>query len=372
LAWTKKGVTLSQPNHRARLLAFYLPQFHPIPENDAWWGPGYTDWVAVARGRPLFPGHQQPTLPGELGFYDLRLPETRAAQAELAQAHGIEGFCYWHYWFSGRQLLERPFNEVLTSGEPRLPFCLGWANHTWNSVWWFGVRGKSLIMQEYPGRADHQAHFNQLLPAFTDARYMTVNGKPIFFIYNPYEIPEARAMTDLWRELAHAAGLPGLHLVGLGLNRANLERFGFDAATYEYVNRIKRIKPKFPWVKDWAYRYRFRRLLRRPVIYQYRQITQHLLRPRPAADADYPTVVPNWDNTPRSMYSGMVFHGSTPELFRAHLREALAQVAHRPPEHRLIFVKSWNEWGEGNYLEPDRRFGRAYLEAMRDEVTGAV
>ena len=149
-------------NRRARVIAFYLPQFHPIPENDEWWGPGFSEWRNVAKARPLFRGHYQPRIPGELGFYDLRVPETRWAQAELARTHGVEGFCYWHYWFAGRRILERPFNEVLRFKEPDFPFCLAWANQTWTGIW-HGLRDKILIEQTYPGRQDYLAHFQALL-----------------------------------------------------------------------------------------------------------------------------------------------------------------------------------------------------------------
>ena len=358
----------NQQARRARLLALYLPQFHPIPENDQWWGPGFTEWTAVTRGRPLFRGHYQPNLPGELGFYDLRQPEVRQAQSELARAHGVEAFCYWHYWFAGKQLLERPFDEVLRSRQPNFPFCLAWANHSWNSVWWFGVRGRRLIEQTYPGLDDHRAHFQHLLPAFADERYVTVDGKPLFYIYDPFAIPNIKAVTDTWRELAQRSGLSGLHLVGNGLDPAAASAFGFDATNYDLTNHILRARPKLPWLGEWAYRYRVRRLLRRPLIYSYAEALPYLLRPGRLADNEYPTVVPNRDTTPRALYSGLVFHNSTPELYRQHLRAAIEKMARRPLERRIIILKSWNEWGEGNYLEPDQRWGRGYLEVTREEV----
>ena len=157
-----------------RLIALYLPQFHPIPENDEFWGAGFTEWTNVAAARPLYRGHVQPKLPGELGFYDLRLADSRAAQAALARAAGIEGFCYWHYWFGGRRVLERPFQEVLESGQPDFPFCLGWANDHWTGVW-YGAPDRVLIEQTYPGPHDYRAHFESILPALRDRRCMTVD-----------------------------------------------------------------------------------------------------------------------------------------------------------------------------------------------------
>lgn len=174
-----------------RLIAYYLPQYHPIPENDAWWGDGFTEWTNVRRAKPLFKGHQQPVQPGKLGYYDLRDPAAREAQAELARGAGIEGFCYWHYWFGGKQLLERPFNEVLASGKPDFPFCLAWANASWTGIW-YGEPERILMEQTYPGVEDHIEHFNVLLPAFRDPRYLRVDSRPIFFVFQPANLDAAQ------------------------------------------------------------------------------------------------------------------------------------------------------------------------------------
>jgi lipopolysaccharide biosynthesis protein len=176
------------PQH-TRIIAFYLPQFHPIPENDAWWGTGFTEWTNTTKAKPLFPGHYQPHVPADLGFYDLRVPETREAQASMARSYGVEAFCYHHYWFAGKRLLERPLAEVLQSGRPAFPFCLCWANQTWSGVW-HGAPDRILVEQTYPGEEDHRVHFSALLPAFTDKRYLLVDGKPLFVVYDPWEIPE--------------------------------------------------------------------------------------------------------------------------------------------------------------------------------------
>ena len=207
---------------KPRIIALYLPQYHPIPENDQWWGKGFTEWTNVAQARPLFKGHYQPRIPADLGFYDLRLPEVREQQAQLAREAGVEGFCYYHYWFgNGKQLLERPFNEVLASGKPDLPFCLCWANHDWTNKTW--IKGKShrrdsMIMQMHYSMDDHVRHFHHLLPAFRDARYMTVDGKPIFGVWAPRDIPEVKAFIDTWQRLARENGLPGIHFVGYTVN----------------------------------------------------------------------------------------------------------------------------------------------------------
>jgi hypothetical protein len=355
-------------NALARVIAFYLPQFHPIPENDQWWGKGFTEWTNVAKAKPLFRGHYQPHVPADLGFYDLRIPETRMAQADLAKKHGIEGFCYYHYWFGGRLILERPFNEVLDSGEPDYPFCVCWANHSWNSIW-DGSPDRMLIEQIYPGMKDHEAHFYWLLRAFTDHRYITVDGKPLFLIYRPDDIPEIQKVTDFWRELAIKSGLKGLHLVGISHWQPDWDPYsrGLDAFILQRLpHRNGFIQWSFPLMK-----------LRMPIsrkkydlsIYSYKKVLSFLIQKNITDFLEYPCVLPNWDNTPRCGLNGLVLHGSTPELFRSHLRVAFEKIDDHPPEHKLIFLKAWNEWAEGNHVEPDLRFGRGYLEVLKEEVT---
>ena len=347
-----------------RVIAYYLPQFHPIPENDEFWEAGFTEWTNVSAARPMFRGHDQPKIPGELGFYDLRLPETRLAQAELARAHGVEGFLYWHYWFGGRRVLERPFSEVLASREPDLPFCLGWANQSWSGVW-HGAPDRILIEQTYLGPDDYEAHFEALLPALRDSRYIRVEGQPLFLVFKPKDLPDSREFCSIWRKLAERAGLPGLHLVGLGKAQWNPSEWGFDASALQgslYPGLSRRLKGWRARVRGWR---------GRPVVHPYRAYVERGF-PEVASALDYPVALSNWDNSPRSGTRGLVLQGGTPELFRRHLREALTRVADRRPEHRIVFLKSWNEWAEGNYVEPDRRFGRAYLEVIRDEVRAAA
>lgn len=350
----------------ARVIALYLPQFHPIPENDEWWGKGFTEWTNTAKAKPMFHGHYQPHTPADLGFYDLRLPETRIAQAEMAREYGIEAFCYYHYWFAGKRVLERPFAEVLESGEPDFPFCLCWANQTWTGIW-HGTPNRVLIEQTYPGYDDYRNHFDLLLRAFTDRRYVTVDGKPLFLIYEPLDIPEVKKMTELWRKWAEESGLKGLYLVGYSWGRSfAAQEYGFDGTLMERFHFRKR---KF-----------FRRrpitmLMRKiglkmgkPIVYSYKKILPELLENKIFNEREYPCVIPNWDNTPRSGKNGLVLHGSTPELFRIHFRNALKIIQNFPPEHKIIFVKSWNEWAEGNHLEPDLKFGRGYLQVLKEEI----
>ncbi len=357
-------------NKKARAIAFHLPQFHPIPENDEWWGRGFTEWTNTAKAKPLYRGHYQPHVPADLGFYDLRLPEARAAQAELAREYGVEGFCYYHYWLGGgRRMLELPVNEILASGEPDFPFCLCWANHSWNSIWQ-GCPDRILVEQTYPGMEDHAAHFDFLLKAFSDPRYITVDGKPLFMVYRPDDIPDVVRVTDYWRERARQAGLKGLHLVGVSHFNPGWDprECGFDACMMQKLPpRNGRVPGKF---LDAKLKVLLGRGAHQLSIYEYEEMLPFLLR-RDATDfVDYPCVLPNWDNTPRAGMNGLVFHGSTPELFVRLLEDALGKVEQHPTDQKILFIKAWNEWAEGNHLEPDLKFGRAYLEVLQKVIGG--
>ena len=385
---------------RARLIAFYLPQFHPIPENDKWWGTGFTEWTHVAKARPLFRGHYQPRIPGDLGFYDLRLPETRAAQAELARQAGIEGFCYWHYWFAGKRLLERPFAEVLKSGEPDFPFCLGWANQTWSGIW-YGAPNRILIEQTYPGAQDHERHFYSLLPAFHDRRHIRVRDMPLFVIFQPRELPSLQEFIDQWQTLARKNGLKGLHIVShLSHHEWGLdyERLGFSGAVVatnlkmlavpirelamRYAEQLKRGATGGTRlalslrgsrrIAGYAAMKVCRRLMGSSLyVFHYDDAALFFARDLQPKATSYPVVIPDWDNSPRSGARAVILHGSTPESFRRHIEEVIGLVEHREPEDRIVFVKSWNEWAEGNYLEPDRRFGHQYLDVVCETVLAA-
>lgn len=347
---------------KTRVIAFYLPQFHPIPENDEWWGKGFTEWTNTAKAKPLFPGHYQPHVPADLGFYDLRVPETRIAQAEMAKAYGIEGFCYYHYWFAGKRLIERPFDEVLNSGVPDFPFCLCWANQTWTGIW-HGSPDRILMEQTYPGFEDDRKHFDYLLRAFHDKRYIKVDGKPMFLVYCPKELPNPKSTTDFWREMARTSGIKDLYLVGIEYYPWKCTE-GFDAQVA--IGRVGGSENSNGTGRMSRY---LRKLLGFPQnVYLYKDIYKDLLTPAAEQEHVHPCVVPNWDNSPRSGKRGVVYHKSTPELFRSHLKAAIRQVAHKRDETRLIFVKSWNEWAEGNHLEPDLRFGRRYLEVLKEEI----
>ena len=351
-------------NRRARAVAFYLPQYFPIPENDQWWGPGFTEWTNVARARKLFPGHRQPALPGELGFYDLRVSETRAAQSDLALAHGVEAFAYWHYWFGhGRRILDRPFREVLASHEPHISFCLAWANQTWSGIW-HGAQDRILVEQLYPGPDDDRAHFDAVLPAFRDERYLRVDDRPVFYVFRPEALPDPAEFVDRWQAMATSAGLPGLYLVGemsdaMGVPTYTTgDRDGFDATVYM----------RLPASRTSGSRLRMR-LLRKvlggPEVYPY---SASALEGQVVGERIQPVVYPNWDNTPRSRRGGLVLTGATPEKFRRNVHDAVTLLADHPESERFLWIKSWNEWAEGNHLEPDLDHGRGWLEALREEL----
>lgn len=360
--------------NKARAIAFYLPQYHRIPENDSWWGDDFTEWTNVRKALPLFPGHLQPRVPGKLGYYNLLSAETRAAQAKLASENGLAGFCYWHYWFAGKRLLESPFDEVVRSGQPNFPFCLGWANESWTGVW-HGAPDKILMAQTYPGPEDEERHFHNVAEAFFDSRYLTVDGKPIFYIYKPQQLPDPQRFVEHWQNLAIKAGLNGIYFIGedvyIDESPWNPTASGFDAVVPNMpgVSFLRLAKRRsFKHLLSLAYR----KVVQRPYIFQYQDFVAHSFVAEPSgSDYDfYPCVLPNWDNTPRSGVNGTVLINATPELFRQHLRQAVAQVTHRPQDKRIVFLKSWNEWAEGNFLEPDEIFATAYLQVCRDELQG--
>lgn len=350
---------------KARVIAFYLPQYHPIPENDKWWGKGFTEWTNVGKAKPLFKGHYQPRVPADLGYYDLRVSETRKAQADMAREYGVEGFCYWHYWFgNGKRLIERPFNEVLNSGEPDFPFCLAWANESWKGFA-HGLKNRNmLIEQKYPGIDDYRAHFYEVLPAFKDKRYIKVNNKPVFMIYKAMEFQDVNLFINLWDKLAKENGLKGIYfvaqtptiddkkeLLNLGFNAINIVRlFDFMKRRTYFEKIIQRLKVN---------------LFNYPRTYKYSSVLKYFSGEEDKCNQVIPCIYPNWDHSPRSGKEGIVIQDSTPQLFEKHVSIVINNVKEKELEERLVFIKSWNEWAEGNYMEPDLKFGFKYLEVLK-------
>ena len=356
--------------HKARVLAFYLPQFHPIPENDEWWGKGFTEWTNVGKAKPLFPGHYQPKVPADLGYYDLRVPETRVAQAELAKEYGIEGFVYWHYWFgNGKRLLERPFQEVLESGEPDFPFALAWANESWKGFY-HGVSGRNvLIEQKYGGREDYIEHFNSILPAFKDKRYIQVDGKPLFMIYHPFEMPDVQYLISLWRELAERNGLPGIYFVAISYDNSQnkkLLKVGFDGInTNHFLDYQKYKRSLVHSIKAKLLKF----LYHCPNFLFYDDVVKYFIAEEEYKENIFPTLLPNWDHSPRTGKTGLIIWDSSPEKFAESLCDVKDAIKDKSSDKSLIFIKSWNEWAEGNYLEPDIKYGRRYLEVIKEKLS---
>lgn len=353
---------------KPRIIALYLPQFHPIPENDEWWGKGFTEWTNVVKAKPLFKGHYQPHLPADLGFYDLRLPEVREKQAELAREAGIEGFCYYHYWFgNGHVELDMPFNEVVRLGEPDFPFCLCWANESWHKKFWNmdGTTDKQILAEQvYEDEEGNTKHFYALLDAFKDKRYIRVNGKLLFAIYKPLEFKKIKDFMDLWNKLAKKEGLNGFYFVGQTYDSPNINKIlglGMDACNIIHLWDCFQNKWRLVNKIDVIYR----KLLHRPRITSYKSVIKKMVTKRETDINVIPTIIPNWDHTPRSGIGGTVITGSSPKLFAKHVTEVLNVVKNKPTENRLVFLKSWNEWGEGNYMEPDLTWGNQYLSELR-------
>lgn len=380
---------------RARIIANYLPQFHPIPENDKFWGPGFTEWNNVVKARPFFKGHYQPKIPADLGFYDLRLPVIREQQAQLAREAGVEGFCYWHYWFgNGKELLQRPFNEVLASGKPDFPFCLCWANHDWSTRSWKNGKGKNITIQKqlYLGEDDYTLHFYNELPAFKDHRYITIDGKPLFVIYDPYHFPDVSNFIKVWRKLANKEGLKGIYFVGMCNNTTTIKR--------DKEGKITRVIPNltsskevyenilslgFDGINSWGKSRgemiangKYKRILRMylnqkfpflPVLrYDYPNVAKHFFAPEDNWENVFPTIMPQWDRTARVGKHEGVYDHATPKEFQKHIEDAIKVIEHKQDEHKILFLRSWNEWGEGNYVEPDERYGHGWLESINNAI----
>ena len=347
---------------KIRAVAFYLPQYYPTPENDEWWEPGFTEWTRVAKAKQLFKGHYQPRIPKDLGFYDLRVPEVREKQAEMARSAGIEGFCYWHYWFAGRRLLDRVFTEVLESGKPDFPFCLCWANHSWEAKTWNpNIPNAMLIEQTYPGIEDYKAHFYAMLPAFKDKRYMTMDGKPIFGVFNPVEFSDFPLFANTWNQLAKKEGLDGFFFFALAQGTDNLckcKDFNYDSIVFD---KMIDVKNQISWLKRKYHGLLFR--LKRPFPLDYDEYINKSLQDFSNQSSLIPCIVPDFDHSPRSAYRWVIFKNSTPEKWEYLCRKTREIVESRGNGVNLLFIKSWNEWGEGNYLEPDQKYGHAYLDA---------
>lgn len=355
------------------LISVVLPQFHPIPENDRWWGKGFTEWRNVVKATPQFKNHYQPRLPSELGFYDLRLADTRLQQAKLAEEHGIGGFCYYHYWFNGHQLLERPVQEILKTKEPNFPFCLCWANENWSRAW-NGSNKEILIEQKY-STADDINHIESLIPYFLDPRYIRINGKPLFIFYKANQLPTPQKTFDTWREIAFHRGVGELCLAqfewsGDGSTKSPKD-LGLDVSI-EFTPDWRRLGGQYYATQKSKIAIALGLL---PKVYKNHRVFDYELmidRILKKSTPDYPflrCVSPGFDNSARRKKDATILINSTPEGYQRWLEETIRWTQrNNKPEHQIIFINAWNEWAEGNHLEPDEKHGRSYLEATRNAL----
>lgn len=373
-------------NNKVKIIAFYLPQFYPTPENDEWWGKGFTEWTNVGKAKPLFKGHNQPRVPTELGYYDLRLTIVREQQAQMAREAGVTAFCYWHYWLgNGKRLLSEVFDEVLESGKPDFPFCLGWANHSWYAKDWNSdgtINKKLLIEQTYPGIEDQKMHFSFLLNAFKDSRYFKVDGSPLLYIFDSKSLPEDYVQNlILWTK---EAGFPNLFLVAQTEpeNKQIRLKQGYSAVSYQKLDATnpklrkvanslqfsKLIKPVYIQA-CMLKKYICGLVLRRPpFIIDYEKVSHSLIDERDYDEDVIPFILPQWDHSPRSGWNGRIFINCTPDRFYTHVVDALKAIKKKKQSRQIIFLKSWNEWGEGNMMEPDYTYGRGFINALRKAV----
>jgi lipopolysaccharide biosynthesis protein len=357
-----------------KAIAFHLPQFHPIPENDQWWGKGFTEWRNVANAKKQFPWHNQPHLPADLGFYDLRLAEAREGQADLAREYGIHGFCYYHYWFNGRRLLERPVDAILDSGAPDFPFCLCWANENWTRAW-DGAEREVLIGQNY-SREDDREHLHWLCRAFEDSRYIRVNGKPLFLVYRASRLPDARQTAETWREEARRNGVGEIMLANVesfATEQRDPETIGFDVAV-EFAPDWSRLGA--PLQRTFSSRVLRKLRLASPNyvkhrVFDYADVAERMLAKERPPYIRFPGVTPMWDNAARRQQGATILKGSTPALYQSWLSRAIEKFLPRESGHELVFINAWNEWAEGNHLEPCQEWGRAYLEATSAALAAA-
>ena len=366
---------------KARVIAINLPQFHPFKENDEWWGKGFTEWTNVTKARPRFKGHYQPHLPSDTGFYDLRLPEARQMQADMAREAGIYGFCYYHYWFNGHQLMERPVNEILSSGEPDFPFMLCWANENWSRNWDGGF--KNVLIEQKYCKEDDIEHMRWLCRnVFCDKRYIRVDGKPVFAVYRTSLFPNIRETVQTWRHIAKKEFGIELYLICADFPDSkygrNPEELGMDAS-FDFQPIVVReyIKDKYDWLRNLMWKIRWIRSRNFyikwadsiPYFFSYEKYVDIMCKQEKSPLKRYPCVSPGFDNSPRRKgQSYYCFYDSSPTLYGKWLNETLQGLIPFSRDENFVFINAWNEWAEGNYLEPDQKWGNKFLEETRKAI----
>ncbi len=365
-----------------QFLAYYLPQYHPIPENDLWWGNGFTEWTNVTKAKPLFKGHYQPILPADLGFYDLRLPEIQEQQALLAKEYGVDGFIYYQYWFgNGKMLLEKPAEAMLKNKNIVLPFCFCWANETWKGIWHGLDNPDTLIEQTYQGEQDYMEYFNYLLAFFQDERYIKIDNKPMFHVYRFDDIPNHEAFITIFNELAIVNGFDGIHFIAticsdivlnnkfiygkVGVDVFMRMRYGQEILFFKKGNFAKIERKLKKVVREYLKLDNHIDSRSKPLIFDYKKGVEKMNMTF-NSEKHIPCVFPNWDNTARSGNKAMIFKNATPETWKVQLESTVSELLKKSNRPEIVVIKSWNEWAEGNHLEPDAKFGLKWLQAIKE------
>jgi len=365
-----------------KVIAFYLPQFHEIPENNEWWGKGFTEWVNVKKAAPLFDGHIQPRIPLDENYYNLLDSDVQIWQANLAKEYGVYGFAYYHYWFNGKLLLEKPAENMLKDVRIDIPFCFSWANEPWTNVWVDPNNSKILLQQTYGGEKEWEEHFSYLLPFFKDERYIKEDGKPLFIIYRADIIPNISLMMDYFDKRAKEEGFPGISFAYQHLYNAK-EKME-DDSRFDYNIHFEPIYAEFELTKD---QYRFLKAIKRIIsdfferytkinfrsltpkkqlrVFDYDKVWQNIIDRAPFNEKCVPGAYVDWDNTPRKGEKGKLHKGASPEKFK-HYFKIQVQRTRDIYQKDMIFMYAWNEWAEGGYLEPDQRYGHGYLKAIKE------
>ncbi|PWJ43305.1 glycoside hydrolase family 99-like domain-containing protein [Sediminitomix flava] len=349
-----------------RPIAIHLPQFHPFQENDLWWGKGFTEWTNVTKASPKFKGHYQPHLPTDLGFYDLRLPESRESQAELAKEYGIYGFCYYHYWFNGKRVMERPVQDILNSNKPNFPFCLCWANENWTRNW-DGKDKEVLLKQDY-NHEDDLNHIRYLIQYFKDDRYIRVDGKPLFVIYKTEQFPNIKRTVDIWRSECLKAGVGEIYLARMEASAIGIDPLSIDFdAAIEFQPRWRMLNENLRMYGSLSDRLKHKLGYEESPfinnrIFSYEEFVEDVISKEKVDYKLFPGITPMWDNSARRNQGATILEGSTPDLYGKWLDHIVKNFQPYSSEENFVFINAWNEWAEGNHLEPCRKWGRAYLE----------
>lgn len=346
-------------------IAFYLPQFHSIPENDEWWGKGFTEWVNVKNAKPSFKGHKQPEIPYKYNYYNLLDTNIQILQAQKAREYGLDGFCYYHYWFEGKLLLEKPMENMLRESRIDIPFCICWANETWARTW-DGKENQVLIRQNYDEDKEcWKEHFQYLLPFFKDKRYICVENRPMFILYKPQLIKKCKEMMEYWNELAVDAGFKGIYFgyqhhtaFDYDLTACNFEfAIEFEPFYTVYDLRKKNIKLESTWSRL------KKKVQNLPTIYDYDVIWENIINRHPSGNV-CAGAFPAWDNTPRRGRKAILFWESSPQKFESYMSSRI-KSAKKYYNRDFLFINAWNEWAEGAHLEPTETYGYSYLEALK-------